>query len=316
MRLVGAVALPLAVLALGLVLLPLAEAPLAAAAVSAQRALQQSLGAALRAMREAGAAGAWPVVLAGFLYGVAHAAGPGHGKAVISAYALADAARLRRVAALAFAASMLQALTAILLVSAALFLFEATARQAERAAFWLERASFALIAAFGAAMALRAGLRLVRLLRSAGADAAADARRGPGGHGCAHAHASAAGCGHVHAPPPSAADGSWRRAAAAVLAVGLRPCSGAILALVFAKAIGMFHAGILAVLAMGLGTAATVAALAGLAVGFRRGALALVDGRGAALAGAALSAAGWTLMLLIGLLLLGAPAGPVGAPLR
>ena len=47
---------------------------------------------------------------------------------------------------------------------------------------------------------------------------------------------------------------------------GLRPCSGAILVLVFALAQGLFWAGVAATFIMGLGTAITVAAIATLAV--------------------------------------------------
>jgi ABC-type nickel/cobalt efflux system permease component RcnA len=53
----------------------------------------------------------------------------------------------------------------------------------------------------------------------------------------------------------------------AIIAVGLRPCSGAILVLVFALAQGLFWAGVAATILMGLGTAITVAAIATLAVG-------------------------------------------------
>jgi nickel/cobalt exporter len=54
---------------------------------------------------------------------------------------------------------------------------------------------------------------------------------------------------------------------AAIFAVGLRPCSGAILVLVFALAQGLFWAGVASTFIMGLGTALTVAAIATLAVG-------------------------------------------------
>jgi nickel/cobalt transporter (NicO) family protein len=47
----------------------------------------------------------------------------------------------------------------------------------------------------------------------------------------------------------------------------LRPCSGAILVLVFALAQGLFWAGVVATFIMGLGTAITVAAIATIAVG-------------------------------------------------
>ena len=64
-----------------------------------------------------------------------------------------------------------------------------------------------------------------------------------------------------------AGPGGWQRGLSAIVAVGLRPCSGAILVLVFALAQGMFWAGVAATFVMGLGTAITVAAIATLAVG-------------------------------------------------
>jgi ABC-type nickel/cobalt efflux system permease component RcnA len=77
--------------------------------------------------------------------------------------------------------------------------------------------------------------------------------------------------GHAHAPEPSelVGRGWFRRGLAAVVAVGLRPCSGAIIVLVFALAQGLFAIGIASTFAMGLGTAITVAAIATLAVGAR-----------------------------------------------
>ena len=75
-------------------------------------------------------------------------------------------------------------------------------------------------------------------------------------------------CGHSHGPTPDqlAGPGGWRRGLGAILAVGLRPCSGAILVLVFALAQGLFWAGIAATFVMGLGTAITVATIAVIAV--------------------------------------------------
>jgi len=60
-----------------------------------------------------------------------------------------------------------------------------------------------------------------------------------------------------------------KRGLAAVVAVGLRPCSGAILVLVFALAQGLFAIGVASTFAMGLGTAITVALIATLAVAAR-----------------------------------------------
>ena len=75
-------------------------------------------------------------------------------------------------------------------------------------------------------------------------------------------------CGHSHGPTPDqlAGPGGWKRGLMAIFAVGLRPCSGAILVLVFALAQGIFWAGIAATLVMGLGTAITVAVIATLTV--------------------------------------------------
>jgi nickel/cobalt exporter len=77
--------------------------------------------------------------------------------------------------------------------------------------------------------------------------------------------------GHAHAPEPSELGGRhwFRRALSAVIAVGLRPCSGAIIVLVFALAQGLFWIGVASTFAMGLGTAITVAGIATLAVGAR-----------------------------------------------
>jgi nickel/cobalt exporter len=83
---------------------------------------------------------------------------------------------------------------------------------------------------------------------------------------CDHDHASA--WGHAHAPEPSelAGPGGWKRGLTAIIAVGLRPCSGAILVLVFTLAQGLFWAGVVATFVMGLGTAIMVAAIAVISV--------------------------------------------------
>jgi nickel/cobalt exporter len=54
------------------------------------------------------------------------------------------------------------------------------------------------------------------------------------------------------------------------MSVGLRPCSGAIIVLVFALTQDLFWTGISATLIMGLGTALTVSAIATLAIAARQ----------------------------------------------
>lgn len=98
----------------------------------------------------------------------------------------------------------------------------------------------------------------------------------------------------------------WRSAWAAIAAVGMRPCSGALIVLSFALLNGLVGAGILSVLAMALGTAITVSALATLAVTAKTWAVMFAGGGRADTVHAAIEIAGAALVFMIGLLLLAA----------
>jgi nickel/cobalt transporter (NicO) family protein len=88
-------------------------------------------------------------------------------------------------------------------------------------------------------------------------------------------HVHGPNCGHFHAPDPKTlGEGfSWKSAATTIGTAGARPCSGAILILVFALAQNIFLAGVAAVLAMALGTALTTGGLATMAVFAKKAAL-------------------------------------------
>jgi ABC-type nickel/cobalt efflux system permease component RcnA len=105
---------------------------------------------------------------------------------------------------------------------------------------------------------------------------------------------------------------SWRRALAVVFSVGIRPCTGAVLVLVFALTQGLFWAGVAATFAMALGTAITVAVLATLALGSRELALRLGSANSAWVntVWTACSIGGATIILLFGLTLFVASLGP------
>jgi nickel/cobalt transporter (NicO) family protein len=226
----------------------------------------------------------WGLFALSLAYGVVHAAGPGHGKALIASYMLANERALRRGVALAFYAALLQAFVAIALVGVAALIFRATSTQMNDAAAVVEMTSYAAIAAIGGWLVWRKGLALAAAFRlrfahrtaMAGGALYAEAPWRPAlAIGSTNQFSAynpdgplAADCGHVHAPDPQfLGEGfSWRGAAATVFAAGARPCSGAILVLVFALAQGLFLAGIGATLAMAFGTAVTTGALAALAV--------------------------------------------------
>jgi len=207
-----------------------------------------------------------------FAYGVLHAVGPGHGKAVISSYVLADGRTMRRGVFLSFLAAGIQALSALVLVAVLMLALRATGMQIRAMEAWLETISWGLVALVGAWLVY---YQLRGMLASAGA-----APHSAGGHDHHHDHAHGHGHGHhhgdacevcAHLPAPSELQGdlSWRRAFAIAFAVGIRPCTGAILVLVFAIGQGLWWAGVLSTLAMAVGTAITVSALAALAVGSR-----------------------------------------------
>ncbi len=219
---------------------------------------------AVRTIR-ADASAFWSLVALAFAYGVFHAAGPGHGKAVLAAYLIANERALKRGLVMAALAALLQAVVAIALVLGLTTLLGLTARHLRDAAQWVEIASYAAIALVGAALVWRKGKAFLaewRLKPQVASRFICDAGDDPD-----HVHGPA--CGHVHMPDPATLGGGtfdWRDGVGTVIAAGLRPCSGAILVLVFAAAQGIVLAGVAATFAMALGTALTTGAIAGVAV--------------------------------------------------
>ncbi len=272
----------------------------------------QALAGLLHAAKSNGSA-YWGLMGVSLVYGIFHAAGPGHGKAVISSYLLANEETWRRGITLSFAAAALQSVTAIVIVAIAALLIGATAKMMGDTVNDIETVSYALIILVGARLlwikgrSFRSALHKVRARAEPAkavtresdivhADACGEARhhdhahsrddRVHGEHARAdhsrhdHVHGhhhdddeeeeeSVLPWGHAHGPEPEelAGPGGWRRGLSAIVAVGLRPCSGAIIILVFALSQGLFWAGIASTFVMGLGTAVTVGTIASLAVG-------------------------------------------------
>jgi nickel/cobalt transporter (NicO) family protein len=241
-------------------------------------------------IRESKANGSAATTLIGisFIYGIFHAAGPGHGKAVISSYLVANDETWRRGVVLSFAAAVMQSLTAIAIVAIAAVLLGATAHVMGNTVRVIEMVSYALIVLIGLRLLWVKGRSFLHLLRGQrheqrdnnahehAHDHAHDHGHALTHHARGHAHhhhdeEEASAWGHAHAPEPAELKGPhWlKRGLAAIVAVGLRPCSGAIIVLVFALAQGLFWIGVASTFVMGLGTAITVAGVATLAVGAR-----------------------------------------------
>jgi nickel/cobalt exporter len=306
----------------------------------------------IRAAKQSGSV-AYGLLGLSFTYGVFHAAGPGHGKAVISSYLFANGESWRRGVTLSFASALLQSLVAVAIVAVAAVLLGGTARMMGAAVRNIEIASYLLVIAVGLRLAwvkgggflaewrtfrrpILAPMPVLALAAGEGAilghfplhEHSHDHEPSTHGHGthghgthargavgrvAAQAHAHDHGhhhhdhashvhdhhdhdhdthgshdqdgacltCGHAHGPQPQdlAGPGGWRRGLSAIMAAGLRPCSGAIIVLVFSLTQGLFWTGVASTFAMGLGTAITVAALATLAVGARSLAARLAGGR-------------------------------------
>lgn len=273
-----------------------------------QQAFYRALTEALVAMR-ADPWKLWTLVSLSFIYGIFHAAGPGHGKAVISSYMIANEIQLRRGILISFISSFFQGATALLAVGAAYLVLRGTSISLTNATDFLEKMSYLLVALFGAWLLIK---KLRSLFSSKPAVAHAHAahihahdahdhhghdhahhhghddhhEHGPScthehhhhnhahalAHSRGHAHAAAdfcEECGHAHMPAPESLGGerfSLKEAFSAVFAVGLRPCSGAIIVLTFSLLNGLYLGGVLSVFAMSIGTAITVSTLAIMAV--------------------------------------------------
>lgn len=285
-----------------------------------QRGLHQDLAQAVRALSDQGGtepAGGFGVaaltlLLFSFGYGVFHAVGPGHGKAVIATHAAASGDALRRSVWMAMLAALVQGTSAVVLVGGAFLVLQNGARWAARSAeTMMEPISAAAIAGVGV-------LILWRGWRSRPWRTATDGAGASGGCGHPHHHphhhddghhdhhhtdhhSHGAACGHVL--PPVSPQASALQAVGTAVAVGLRPCSGAILVLVLAFSLKMWVIGVAAAYAMALGTGITVAGLAGLARASRRLADRLVDageGSSAGLWAWAVGVLGGTVLVLLG----------------
>jgi ABC-type nickel/cobalt efflux system permease component RcnA len=345
----------------------------------------------LRGMRQDGSH-VFMLIALSFAYGVFHAAGPGHGKAVISSYMLANELAARRGIVLSFASAFVQALTAIIVIAILSFVLRGAGLRMADATRWLEIVSFAGVTLLGAWLLwskitgrghshghahghshghadkhAHAQGDAVASAHAHGnhahdhshagshdhshghghassrahAHAHAHAHEHVRGEACTHdhapdhahgsAHAHAHGSAHVHAHDHdhghdhghdddhlhaadpkmlSQKDFGLRQAWSAILAVGLRPCSGALIVLTFAFLNGLYFAGIAATFAMAVGTGLTVAVLAALAVWAKDAAIRI---GGAAERGAtihrAIEIGGAAMVFLFGLTLLLAAVG-------
>lgn len=196
------------------------------------------------------------LMLFSLAYGVLHALGPGHGKVVISTFLATHPARLKTSMKLTLLAALLQGGVAIGLVTVMLVVLQTSSRTMHLGSYWLEKSSYLLVMALG----VWVGWRAVRALRAALKPVAKMQIHAIRPH---HQHDDHCGCGHAHLPSAAQMEQSvsGKTQALVVFSMGLRPCSGAIMMLLFAKVIDVYVWGVASAIAMAMGMAVTVSAM-------------------------------------------------------
>lgn len=224
-----------------------------------QRQINRYLGRQLQASSDQGGlSAALTVILASFIYGVLHAAGPGHGKLVVASYFTAKKAPLKTGILMGSVIALTQAIAAILMVAVLAMVMGGSQLEIIDQTTLLEVVSYGLILAIGLYMTYGA----LTGKATCGHDHDHDHEE----HGHGHHH------GHSHGPDPNAREtwlarvaGKWLGPRGEVIAVGMvsgvRPCTGSILVLLFAVANGVFVLGIIASFMMAAGVAITISAL-------------------------------------------------------
>ncbi|WP_233981318.1 nickel/cobalt transporter [Pectobacterium versatile] len=261
-----------------------------------QKSLHQQMSHLLQMVEQQPHQAGLSLMMFSLVYGVLHAVGPGHGKVVIMTYLATHPSKLKSSLKLTLAASLVQGLMAVALVTVVLGILQLSSRTLHNSSFWMEKGSFVLVAGLGLLLCFRAlkqlYIALVRQpkpatilrvtplhidsLNAAQLNVPTDTRRVlrpmPVLSSSPHQHDADCGCGHRHLPSNEELerDSSWRTRLMIVLAMGMRPCSGAILVLLFSKVIGVYWWGVASALVMAAGTAITISALAVLVFYCRR----------------------------------------------
>lgn len=219
-----------------------------------QRAIQDELAGAVRAIR---AGAPWAVaglIAVSFTYGVLHAAGPGHGKLVVGGYGMARRVTARRLAMISVLASLAQSVVAVALVCAGVAVLGLTRQATQGVAEQIMAPLGSLaIAAVGLWLIWR-GVAQLRHHDHHEHDEHCNHHHGPSAHDIAQTH-------------------SLRDATVLIAGIALRPCTGAVFLLILTWQLGIGWAGVIGAFAMGLGTALVTGGIAMASVLAREGAI-------------------------------------------
>jgi ABC-type nickel/cobalt efflux system permease component RcnA len=253
---------------------------------------------AMSGLRDDGSSKAfWFVILVAFGYGLVHTLGPGHGKAVVISYFVGDGGSLRRGFTMGVLIAVFHGLSSIIVVLVADFVVRQATGQAPSDYRAIRLGSYALIIAIGAEM-LRSAIQASRSSRNSVESETGD--HANAGHDHHHEHHDCLACAALEKEKKGA--GTWL-----ALAVGVVPCTGALLVLLFGVANDLLFPAILMVAAISTGMAIAMSGIGVLAILGRRMAFRRMkddDARRARFT-SGLRIAGAALVLMIGTLLFG-----------
>ncbi|KYK72631.1 zinc transporter permease subunit ZevB [Aggregatibacter actinomycetemcomitans] len=250
-----------------------------------QREFNQLISGYLREIKQQPVYAGSLLIAVSFLYGVFHALGPGHGKFIIAGYLATHQTKLGRSMQITFFSSLTQGVVAISAVSIVVLLLQLSSAYFNLSQLWLERTAYALVILLGLNWCWKNGKTLLRQHRQtkkqlqikkiegglvnemrvgsliAGKSAVGISGVFANGH---TEHHENCGCGHQHMPNPEQLNQGTniKESLLIILSIGMRPCSGAIFVLFMAYMLDLYAWGVIATLAMALGTGMTLSAFA------------------------------------------------------
>jgi nickel/cobalt transporter (NicO) family protein len=226
-----------------------------------QSKINERISHEIRTLRDTGSIPSLLTILSiAFLWGVLHAAGPGHGKSLVAAYFVATEARWTSGIVMGGVISLLQGLTAIVTVFILAALLRGLQLQVQLQGAVIELVSYGLVAILGLVMFWRA------VTGRGHAHHHGPIGAGPGDHG----HDHPAGHDHEHDHAPAAHGRKMSFGSILTVFAGIAPCASAIIIMLFSLANDAILIGAVAVLALSLGMGLTVSTIGVLSIVARR----------------------------------------------
>ena len=251
-----------------------------------QREFNQLLSEYLHRIKQDPVTAGGGLIIISFLYGVFHALGPGHGKFIITGYLSTHQSKLAASMKLTFLSSLMQGVVAVAATSVIVVALNLSSAYFKLSQLWMERIAFGLILLLGVQWCYQSlkklwqqrkqtsqptiqRIRLVEAPLKIGQNAFVAGRQNKSAVENlreieAHRHDEQCGCGHQHIPAQNQLDNadSVKSQLLVILSIGMRPCTGAIFVLFLAYMIDLYSWGVLATMAMALGTGITLSGFA------------------------------------------------------